>query len=106
MTKPDLQFEMRIMRNIFTGLILVMITLTSVDAQSRLFGERSAFTQYYLTPFLMHPAASGQNDYSQVVAIYRNNWTTFPGSPQTFAFGYEGPIGNRIGLGLIGMSDS
>ncbi len=77
-----------------------------LTGQSRLFGERSVFTQYHLTPFLLHPGATGQNDYSQVIGIYRNTWATFPGSPKTFAFGYDGAIGNRIGLGVIGMSDS
>ena len=77
-----------------------------LTGQSRLFGERSVFTQYHLTPFLLHPGATGQNDYSQVIGNYRNTWATFPGSPRTFAFGYDGAIGNRIGLGIIGMSDS
>ncbi len=94
------------MKNIFIGILLVMLAASALNGQSRLFGERSAFTQYYLTPFIMHPGATGQNDYSQVVGIYRNSWASFPGSPKTFAFGYEGPIGNRIGLGLLGMSDS
>ena len=77
-----------------------------INAQSRLFGERSAFTQYFLTPFVMHPGASGQNNYSQVIGIYRNAWASFPGSPESFAFGFDGPIGNRIGLGVLGISDS
>lgn len=94
------------MKNIYLILLLFVVCGSSLSAQSRLFGERSSFTQYYLTPFLMHPGATGQNDYSEVVALYRNTWATFPGSPKTFAFGYNGPIGNRIGIGLIGMSDS
>lgn len=94
------------MKKIYISLLLFVFALGSLSAQSRLFGERSAFTQYHLTPFLMHPGATGQNDYSQVIALYRNTWASFPGSPKTFAFGYEGPIGNRIGIGLLGMSDS
>lgn len=94
------------MKNLVVCILLVVLSGSTIEAQSRLFGERSAFTQYYLTPFLLHPAASGQSEYSQVVGIYRNTWASFPGAPKTFAFGYDGPIGNRIGLGLLGMSDS
>ncbi len=94
------------MKNIYLIILLVLTTICSSEAQSRLFGERSAFTQYFLTPYVMHPAAAGQNEYSQVMGLYRNTWASFPGSPETFAFGYDGPIGNRIGLGLLGMTDS
>jgi len=94
------------MKKLYIALLLFVFAIGSLSAQSRLFGERSAFTQYYLTPFLMHPGATGQNEFSQVVALYRNTWASHPGSPRTFAFGYDGAIGNRIGLGLIGLSDS
>lgn len=94
------------MKNIYLAFLLLFGTASVLSGQSRLFGERSAFTQYHLTPFLLHPGATGQNDYSQVVGVYRNAWASFPGSPKTFAFGFDGAIGNRIGIGVIGMSDS
>jgi len=94
------------MKYIYIFIVVLLAGSTALNGQSRLFGERSVFTQYYLTPFLVHPGATGQNDYGQVVGVYRNTWATFPGSPRSFAFGYDGDIGNRIGLGLIGLSDS
>jgi type IX secretion system PorP/SprF family membrane protein len=75
-------------------------------AQTRVIGERSIYTQYTLTPFLLHPGAAGFQDYGQVIANYRNTYASFPGSPKTISIGYEGPIGNRIGIGLIGMTDT
>ena len=93
------------MKYFYLVVLLILTGTMSLSGQSRLFGERSVFTQYYLTPFLVHPGATGQNDYGQVVGIYRNTWSTFPGSPRSFTFGYDGAIGNRIGLGLIGSSD-
>lgn len=94
------------MKNIYLTLLLLFLTASMLTGQSRLFGERSVFTTYQQTPFLLHPGATGQKDYSQIVGVYRNTWATFPGSPRTFAFGYDGPIGNRIGLSILGMSDS
>ncbi len=93
------------MKHFYLVLLLILTGTMSLSGQSRLFGERSVFTQYYLTPFIVHPGATGQNDYGQIVGLYRNTWATFPGSPRSFAFGYDGAIGNRIGLGLIGFSD-
>jgi type IX secretion system PorP/SprF family membrane protein len=86
--------------------IIIMATAYSANAQSRLLGERSVYTQYFMTPFLVNPGATGQSDYGQVVANYRNAWATFPGSPRTVTIGYDGALGNRIGIGLIGVSDS
>lgn len=90
--------------------ILIVLFICSLayaaQGQSRLIGERSIFTQYYLTPFLVNPGASGQNDYSQVIANYRNTWASFPGSPKTLSFAYDGSLGNRIGLSLTGLSDN
>lgn len=94
------------MKKIYLGIIFIAVSFSVMNGQSRLFGERSAFTQYFMTPFMVHPGATGQNDFSQVIANYRNTWASHPGSPKTFAFGYDGPIGNRIGLGLLGMSDN
>ncbi len=93
------------MAKVLFTLIFVVIVM-SVNAQTRLIGERSVYTQYYLSPYLLNPGATGQKDYGQVMAYYRNAWSSFPGSPKTVTIGYEGAIGNRIGLGLLGLTDS
>lgn len=93
------------MRKIILFIIIMGLALAS-QAQSRLIGERSVYTQYFMTPFLVNPGATGQSEYSQVVANYRNAWASFPGSPKTVTIGYDGTLGNRIGIGLIGVSDS
>jgi len=85
--------------------IFILISM-SIDAQTRLIGERSVYTQYYNSPFLLNPGATGQRDFGEVVTYYRNAWTSFPGSPKTVTIGYDGAIGNRIGIGLVGVTDS
>lgn len=86
-------------------ILSAVIFCGALSAQTRLIGERSVYTQYFMTPFLMNPGATGQKDYSQVIANYRSAWTAFPGAPKTVTLAYEGNLGNRIGLGLIGVSD-
>ena len=88
---------------LFVGLFLYG---QSAQSQTRLIGERSVYTQYFLSPYLLNPGAAGQQEYSQVMANYRNTWASFPGSPRTATIAYDGAIGNRIGLGLIGVSDN
>ncbi len=93
------------MRN-FLLFVFVAVFALSTQAQSRLIGERSVYTQYFMTPFLLNPGATGQKEHGEVVANYRNAWASFPNSPKTVTIGYDGAIGNRIGLGLIGVSDT
>jgi len=80
------------MTKVITLCAFILISM-SVDAQTRLIGERSVYTQYYNTPFLLNPGATGQRDYGEVVTYYRNAWTSFPGSPKTVTIGYDGGIG-------------
>ena len=103
MSQPTI--KMRDMRKIIIPFLFLLLAFGS-EAQTRLIGERSVYTQYFLSPFLLNPGAAGQNEYSQVLANYRNTWASFPGSPRTITISYDGPIGNRIGLGLIGVTDS
>lgn len=93
-------------RKIILSIAFALCLVSVSFGQTRLIGERSVYTQYFLTPYLLHPGATGQNEYGEVIANYRNAWASFPGAPKTVTFGYQGPIGNRIGLGLIGVSDS
>ena len=89
---------------IFT--ILFIGTITAVNAQGpRLGGERAHYTHHFLSPVLVNPGASGFENYQELLFNYRNSWATFPGSPRTITFSYNGPVGNRIGLGAIIASD-
>lgn len=102
---PSYQITRDTMKKLYILFALVILAV-GVNAQSRLIGERSVYTQYFLSPYLLNPGATGQSEYSQVIGNYRNAWASFPGSPKTVTVGYEGPIGNRIGLGLVGVTDS
>ena len=104
-TKLMSKFKVQGIMKFFVIVTFIGLSL-GLDAQTRLIGERSVYTQYFLSPYLMNPGATGQKDYGQVMAYYRNSWSAFPGSPKTVTIGYDGAIGNRIGLGLIGMTDS
>lgn len=71
----------------------------------RLIGERSIYSHHFLNPVLVNPGASGFEDHQELLINYRNSWATFPGSPRTVTFSYNGPIGNRLGIGALIMTD-
>jgi type IX secretion system PorP/SprF family membrane protein len=84
----------------------ILVGFNKTNAQVRLIGEQSVYTSYYLNPVLVNPGATGYEGYHQVILNYRNAWASFPGSPSTGTLSYNGPIGNRIGLGVLAYSDS
>lgn len=87
-------------------LFAVMFFASSMLAQGpRLLGERSIYSHHFLSPVLVNPGASGFEDHQELLVNYRNSWATFPGSPRTVTFSYNGPIGNRLGIGALLMTD-
>ena len=95
------------MKNYTTILsFFILLSAFGADAQVRLIGEQSTYTTYYLNPVLVNPGATGYEEYHQIVLNYRNAWAGFTDSPSTGTLSYNGPIGNRIGLGILAYTDS
>ncbi|MEE9374691.1 MAG: PorP/SprF family type IX secretion system membrane protein [Saprospiraceae bacterium] len=86
--------------------IAFLLGISKVNAQVRLIGEQSVYTMYYLNPVLVNPGATGYEGYHSVVLNYRKAWASFPNSPSTGTLSYNGPIGNRIALGILAYTDS
>jgi type IX secretion system PorP/SprF family membrane protein len=55
--------------------------------------QKPQYSQYMLNGFVLNPAIAGIEDYTDVKACYRNQWTDFPGSPKTFTLSAHTSIG-------------
>ena len=90
----------------------VLVTLTLVimsfmaSAQERYFDERYVSTQSAMFPVLVNPGAIGASGDHELLFNYRNNWSSFEGSPSTIHFNYNGNLGNRVGFGAGLFRDS
>jgi len=58
--------------------------------------QRPQYTQYMINPFLLNPAVSGTEDYTDIRAGYRKQWTGFDGSPRTMYLSAHGNIRKRL----------
>jgi len=88
------------MKKIIFTMAVMLGFLLGAEAQ-----ERYVFTQHYVNPILINPGASGFGDAHTFLFNYRNKWAGFPGSPNTFAFSYDGIITDKVGLGGFVMKD-
>ena len=93
------------MKNIICLVIIILVLGTDLSSQVRLRSERGIFTQGHEHVILINPAYTGFSDKHSVLFNYRNTWASFPGSPSTYTFSYDGNIGNRIGIGGQLLSD-
>lgn len=75
------------MKKILTGLVLVVAAM-SVKAQ-----QRPQYTMYMVNPFIINPAVAGAENYVDIRAGYRTQWTGFDGAPETFYLSAHAPIG-------------
>jgi len=93
--------------NIFKTFLVcaVLLYAAGMQAQSRYFDERYIYTQAQVNPQLINPGAVGSAMKHQILLNYRNKWSGIDGAPRTVTLAYNGPVGNRLALGVNVLSD-
>ncbi|PSR04882.1 MAG: hypothetical protein BRD50_02565 [Bacteroidetes bacterium SW_11_45_7] len=82
------------MKKLFFILFLFVGLAGTLQAQ-----QLPLYSQYNFTPFLHNPAQTGMSENVNAYLIYRKQWVTFPGAPQTGAAAVDAPVSERFGLG-------
>ncbi|QKZ15342.1 type IX secretion system membrane protein PorP/SprF [Spirosoma sp. KUDC1026] len=76
--------------------LLLLFSSSQVWAQ-----QDKMFSQYMFNLMALNPAYAGSRDVLSMSALYRNQWSGLPGSPQTGTFTMDMPLNReRIGVGL------
>ncbi len=57
--------------------------------------QRAQYTQYMINPFVVNPAVSGTEDYTDIRAGYRKQWAGFDGSPRSVYLSAHTNIGKN-----------
>lgn len=58
--------------------------------------QRPQYTQYIFNNYLLNPALSGIENYTNVMAGYRSQWTGLQGAPVTSYITFNTPLGSRF----------
>ena len=58
--------------------------------------QKPQYTQYIFNNYLINPAITGIENYTDIKAGYRNQWTGLDGAPVTMYFTAHTPIGNKF----------
>lgn len=83
-------------------LVFASITLFALKVSAQ---QTPIYSQYYMNPYLYNPAAAGGNG-TRLFFHYRNQWVNIEGSPETYAFTFDGKLkGEQVGLGVTFYND-
>ncbi|MGZ3766376.1 MAG: PorP/SprF family type IX secretion system membrane protein [Mucilaginibacter sp.] len=77
------------MKKILHALFIVITTLSVADAQ-----QKPQYTQYVLNNILLNPAVTGIENYVDLKAGYRSQWTGLQGAPVTSYLTISAPFGS------------
>ncbi len=63
------------------------------------------YTDYMFNTLTVNSAYAGSRGHFTATGLYRTQWVGLEGAPETQNFSIESPIGKRVGLGLVFVSD-
>jgi len=81
------------MKKVLPVLIIILASLTGRAQQ------KAQYTQYTLNNILLNPAVTGIENYIDLKAAYRSQWTGLDGAPITSVLTLSAPIGNAFVTG-------
>lgn len=79
------------MKRILYAIILLLAGVQFVNAQ-----QKPQYTQYIFNNYLLNPALTGIENYTDVKAGYRSQWTGLEGAPVTGYLSINAPIGDKF----------
>lgn len=88
------------MKKLFT-FALILSSLSIIKAQ-----DESTFTHTMVNPFIVNPGYTGITGDHQIMFHMRNSWSGFKNAPNTYAVSWNGPVADRLGMGLMLLTDN
>jgi type IX secretion system PorP/SprF family membrane protein len=97
------------MKNVILKNLIILVAMSfaiSSIGQEKYFDSRYLYSQAFLNPILLNPAAAGIKSTRSAFLNYRNTWSGFNNAPRTVTFGYDGKLIDRVGFGAVLMQDN
>ncbi|MEN1783891.1 MAG: type IX secretion system membrane protein PorP/SprF [Bacteroidota bacterium] len=76
------------------------LTLTGLSAQ-----QDPQFTQYMYNTLTVNPGYAGSRGHLSVLAMHRSQWVGINGAPTSQVLAIDGPVTERVGLGIVATYD-
>jgi len=83
-------------------ILFILAILASSNAIAQ---QNAQYQQYIFNELVINPAYAGTKEFTNLSAIYSNQWAGLEGSPSTQTLALDGALSNRIGLGFHLLND-
>jgi type IX secretion system PorP/SprF family membrane protein len=81
--------------------LLFILLTTSLVAQ-----QDPMYSMYMFNPVSINPAYTGSTEQMQIIGVFRKQWLSIPGTPQTSTLTFHSPLKNeKMGLGFSFIND-
>jgi type IX secretion system PorP/SprF family membrane protein len=85
----------------FAAFLMLILLPASIIAQ-----QDPMYSMYMFNPLSINPAYAGSTEQMQIVGVFRKQWMSIPGAPQTSTLTFHSPLKNeKMGLGFSIISD-
>ena len=79
-------------------ILLLFLFAAALSAEAQIYPNIGQFQNVLL---YYNPAYAGSGTQFRATGIYRNQWTKYPGSPNTQVITAEAPLGKNVGGGIV-----
>ena len=67
--------------------------------------QDAIYSQYMFNEVVVNPATAGLEDQASAVLLVKRQWENMPGAPMGQSFSMDGPLKDRVGIGLHFVAD-
>ncbi|WP_298349018.1 type IX secretion system membrane protein PorP/SprF [uncultured Dokdonia sp.] len=86
-------------------LLLLTLILSLFYIDESVAQQDPQYTQYMYNMNVVNPAYAGLKEGLAINLLYRNQWSSLDGSPETFTLAAHSPISEKVGLGVSLIRD-
>jgi type IX secretion system PorP/SprF family membrane protein len=92
--------EIKLFKKLAAFLMLILLPASIIAQQDPM------YSMYMFNPLSINPAYAGSTKQMQIVGVFRKQWMSIPGAPQTSTLTFHSPLKNeKMGLGFSFISD-
>ncbi len=90
------------MNTIVTKGILILLMLVSLQISAQ---QDPQFTQYMYNTLTVNPGYAGSRGHLSILGMHRSQWVGINGAPTSQVLAIDGPVAEKVGLGVVATYD-
>ncbi|WP_422860684.1 type IX secretion system membrane protein PorP/SprF [Flagellimonas sp. S174] len=90
------------LKTMFKKAFLILFVLISFQLEAQ---QDPQFTQYMYNTLSVNPGYAGSRGHLSILGMHRSQWVGINGAPTSQVLAIDGPVGEKVGLGLVATYD-